>query len=138
MPKVPFDKVSDDIQGGVMPAGVYRFQIVKVRPETTKNHDDMWTLELKVFEGDFRGWTVWDRLVFVEKAYPRIKMLYKQLGLPVDNSTNCEPDDIRGSDVWAEIIIDKYEGKDQNKVTFGGYHSSHKPENAEDKNDLPF
>jgi len=125
--RLNMDTISDAIQGDVLAPGVYKFRIAKVTVGETKNGDEMWTLELKEVGGDSM---VWDRLVFIKAALPRIKMLYKQVGLPVEGTIDCTPADIMDMSLYAEIQVVKYNNEDQNKVTFGGYHHSHVPEGA--------
>jgi hypothetical protein len=49
-------------------------------------------LALEVAEGDDTGAWIWDNLVMNKGGFPRVKMLYRQLGLPVEGEFELDPD----------------------------------------------
>ena len=150
MPRYNMDGVSEDGYVDAIPAGVYRLRIAKVKPDTSKAGDEMWTLELKVAEGEHKGHMIWDRLVFTAKGAGRIKMMFKQLGLPVEGEVNFETSDILNMLVYAVVAEGEWDNKKRNEITFDGYHQQYMPEGAvvgeqapvaagtNDDSDLPF
>lgn len=130
--RVNFDGVDDsgDQNYPVIRAGVYRFQVVDGDEVSTKKGDPMWKLRLEVDLGEHLGHVVWDNLVGRGPGLSRVKMLYKQLGLPCEGDQELAVSDVVGLSVWAEIDIDEYEGKRRNVVTFAGYHQKHIPAGA--------
>ncbi len=124
MPELDFDLIPDS---ALMPAGVYDCTISNVATdERTKNGDEMWILTLTVSKGPYLARSIFDRLVFSERALPRIKLICSRLGIPVKGKFNLEPRHLRGKDVQVVVEIDErtFDGKllKSNKVTFDGYN----------------
>lgn len=83
--------------GSLLSPGIYDFEIVKATETTSKaSGNDMIALEVKVYDTDGRGQTVFDYLVGTEKAQYKVRHCAASVGL-LDHYETGELD--------AEILI---------------------------------
>ena len=73
MPKVNFKDVDDSQQFTVIPEGEYVAEIAKVEETKSKKNDDMWKVQFKIIDGEYKGTTIFNYLVFNEGGYGNIK-----------------------------------------------------------------
>ena len=55
MPRVNFKEVDEEQQFTIIPEGEYVAEIKKVEETKTKKDDDMWKVQFKIIDGDFKG-----------------------------------------------------------------------------------
>jgi hypothetical protein len=129
MPKVNFKDVDETQQFTVIPEGDYVAEIVKVEETKSKKDDDMWKVQFKIIEGEYKGTTIFNYLVFNEGGYGNIKKLYKEIGgFDLAKTHNCVPSDIEGEKVVITVQIGEYTKQDgttvkNNSIPFGGFKS---------------
>lgn len=129
MPKVNFKNVDENKTFTVIPEGQYPAEIVKVEETTTKNSDDMWKVQFKIIDGEYKGTSIFTYLVFNEGGYGNIKKLYKEIGgFDLAKTHNCVPSDIEGEKLLITVTIGEYTNKNgekvkNNSIPFGGFKS---------------
>lgn len=139
MPKVKFQDVDENQTFTVIPEGDYVAEIIKVDETKTKNDDDMWKVQFKVLDGDFKGTSIFTYLVFNDGGYGNIKKLYKEIGgFDLAKTHNCVPSDIEGEKVIITVNIGEYTNKDgqkvkNNSIPYGGFKSISDEEKSEDE-----
>lgn len=124
--EIDFDKVDEASSFDPIPEEWYLSQLAEVEETTTKAGDPMWKLKWEIIQGEFEGRFVWDNLVFVEKAYGRVKLLLRRCGVDTTGRIKVVPAMIEGKTVklFAEIneyVDDQGKTKRNNKVSFDGY-----------------
>lgn len=129
MPKVNFKNVDENKTFTVIPEGQYPAKIVKVEETTTKNSDDMWKVQFKIIDGEYKGTSIFTYLVFNEGGYGNIKKLYKEIGgFDLAKTHNCVPSDVEGEKLLITVTIGEYTNKNgekvkNNSIPFGGFKS---------------
>lgn len=129
MPKVNFKNVDEKKTFTVIPEGQYAAEIVKVEETTTKNEDDMWKVQFKIIDGEYKGTSIFTYLVFNEGGYGNIKKLYKEIGgFDLAKTHNCVPSDVEGEKLLITVTIGEYTNKNgekvkNNSIPFGGFKS---------------
>lgn len=125
MPRVDFPNIDE---GGrtVVPDGEYVVTVDEVVPKTTKNGDEMWTLWLKIANGEHEGAIIFDNMTFSEKGNGRVKLICSRLGLDVTQAMNLEPRNLIGRHARVTVYTREYianngEPKKANAVPFDGY-----------------
>lgn len=148
MPQINWPEVPD--ANSPVPEGVYRVEVDTVNVSFNINKDEMWTVGFKIVSGSYVGRKIVDRLVWSEKAMPRVKIAMSALGIDTSGVSNVTPDDIKGKRCVLDVVvvekIDRKPGQEpktyhNNKVTFAGYSAidtAHVPPPADDDEDLPF
>lgn len=112
----------------VAPEGVYTLQI-KTATDTskeghllkTKNGDPYVKVKCEINNGEFKGTPVWHNITFLpaEKkgAGMAIKWL-KTIGEPWEGEFDVMPDNWVGHIFKAKLIVDTYEGKSRNEISY--------------------
>lgn len=119
--KVNWDEVPESGGFEPLPPGTYRGEIKNVDERTTRAGDPMWHLDIKVLQGEHRGRHVFDNLFFSKSGLRRVKNVGKQLGLPVEGTSELRPSDLVGLRVRVIVELEEYEGRQRNAVTYNGY-----------------
>lgn len=116
-----FTPKSEEELGGdrvVFPAGDYEAMVYKASEETSKSGNDMIKLQLEIF--DPKGGPsafVFDYLVATEKALFKIRHFCDSAGmLDLYESGSLYADACIDANVMVKLVVEKYEGDDQNKV----------------------
>lgn len=148
MPKVNWPDVRDADNFSPAPPGTYRVKVAKVDVGKSQSLDEMWTIELTIVAGDYKGKKIIDRLTFSPQGLPRVKIAAKAFGIDVSKESNFNPVDILthhcNVDVTVEDYVSRKPGQEaktyqNNKVAFAGYHALGSVSNAEEADDdLPF
>ena len=119
MPKVTLTKDEGNHRvRELLAPGNYELEIVDHEFGITQKGDDKLTLRLVNEEGDCY---VWCHLMFTEKTSWKVKSLLRALnigeeGVEVDvNEDMCSR--MKGTKVWANVNIDEYNGKRNNRIT---------------------
>lgn len=126
MPVIDFSQIKDEQGRSLLPDGTYLCRVLDVVPEQTKAGDECWRLDLEVIEGDYAKRRIFDRLVFSEKALPRVKFICSRLGLDTSGEVDLRLehllDRIACVTVFTEEIVSN-DGlkKKVNKVPWDGY-----------------
>ena len=129
MPRVNFKNVDEKKTFTVIPEGQYPAEIVKVEEKITKNSDDMWKVQFKIIDGEYKGTSIFTYLVFNEGGYGNIKKLYKEIGgFDLAKTHNCVPSDVEGEKLLITVTIGEYTNKNgekvkNNSIPFGGFKS---------------
>lgn len=126
MTMINWDNVDESCVNGLLEPGDYLVKIATIENKTTRAGDQMWRLRLDVQDEENKNLSVWDNLVFVEKALPRIKMLFSRIGIDLSGNQEVYPSQLIGQFIVAEISIEEYrlstgEARKKNVVTFAGY-----------------
>lgn len=125
-PQVNFDDVPDPEDFSPVPPGRYECRISDVEEATSKNGNLMWNLTLTIEDGEYYGRRIFDRLVFAEKALPRVKLVCQRLGLDTEGTVDLVPSMLRGKKAIVSVEIETYtndagEERKRNVVPFSGY-----------------
>jgi hypothetical protein len=112
-----------------MPEGLYYLSITdgleKDEPGKTLQHE----LEFTVQTGEFAGRKFKHWFVASEKMVPYIKHFYMVCG--AQDFSNLNPADFVGKTLCADVIVDEYNNKKNNKLALGMYYEwNGKPETA--------
>jgi hypothetical protein len=127
MPKIEFDKIDDANIYEPIPAGRYLCELAEIKETATKNGDEMWELKFVVLEsGLYENRIIFDRMVFSEKAMPRIKLICSRLGIDTTRSMDLLPANLLYKRCYLHVVIEDYtdyEGiqKKRNIVPYAGY-----------------
>ena len=107
------------------PAGFYNLLITDCKKETTKaENGEMMVFEFQIVDGKYKGKKLWDyinianpsKVCVVEIGMSAIKTIRKFTGLN-ENTFDCEnAQEYVGKVVGAKLVIDTYNGNDNNKV----------------------
>lgn len=98
-------------------------QVEYVEPASEDKYPYL-NVQLEISEGEFEGRKLWTILSFSPKALWRMKQVFENLGLPidevefeVDEDTNMVIDpELAGMPAIAVVTVEKYENKDRNRV----------------------
>lgn len=119
-------KVSDFVS---VPAGTYLCRVGQVRPGTTRNGDERWSISLVIAEGRFAGkQAAWDNLVFSPRGLARVRLVFEAFGLPSSGKVDVEPSDLEGCTALVEVRPAEYAAAGgpvirRNEVPYAGYRS---------------
>ena len=144
MPHIDFSAINESQGFEPLPAGQYRVVVTDVEERETKAGDEMWNLSLTVLEGDHRDRMIFDRLVFTQRAYPRVKLVCARLNVDVSKALDLVPSMLLDRTALVTVEIHEYqdssgETKRTNRVTYGGWERDPGPqEEATDPESLPF
>lgn len=131
MPKVDFGGVKDpeDKSFDPLPEGTYHCKVYQVKTGTTKDgSSEMWRVQYAVVNGEHQNRRIFDNIVWSEKAYPRLKLIFKRMGFNVSGVLDLSPGDIVDKEVMIEVELSEYEDregniKQRNVVPYGGYEA---------------
>lgn len=100
---------------GTLKDGVYLLQITDAEEVTARSGNEMIKLTMNVVVGGKpNGRTIFDNLVFTEKAQWKFDNLHDALEVEEGKEIDCRY--YRSKRVYASLITDAYEGKVNNKV----------------------
>lgn len=126
MPDVDFSQVEDAEDYSPLPAGKYLCKVTEIEQKRTLADDEMWRLRLTVVEGEHQGRSVFDNMVFSERAMKRVKLMCSRMGLDVSGFVALTPKTLQGRKVVVTVEVGTYqdnEGNEKlsNSVPFAGY-----------------
>ena len=139
MPTIDIDKLPDAVEFALVPEGEYLLEVVESLPGNTINSDEMYTLKLKIQDGEYVNQNVIDRVVFAStgKAASRLKHVLKNFGF--SGKASITPDSFLGVRVYGKVKHREYEGKTYANIDFMGYRSIEKSmDETTGGEDLPF
>lgn len=119
-------QVSDYVS---VPAGTYLCRVGQVRPGTTRNGDERWSISLVIAEGHFAGkQAAWDNLVFSPRGLARVRLVFEAFGLPSSGKVDVEPTDLEGCTAFVEVRPAEYTAAGgpvirRNEVPYAGYRA---------------
>ncbi len=119
-------KVSDFVS---VPAGTYLCRVGQVRPGTTRNGDERWSISLVIAEGQFAGkQAAWDNLVFSPRGLARVRLVFEAFGLPSSGRVDVMPSDLEGCTAFVEVRPAEYAAAGgpvirRNEVPYAGYRA---------------
>ena len=125
--KLDFKKIPDVQEFPPIPEGQYLCQLESVEESATQTGNEMWTVRFVVEDGPHRGRYLWDRLVFSDAAFPRVKLFASSLGIDVSGELDFNPQLVTGRSCYVTVGIEEYEGKQRNKVPFHGFAPADTP-----------
>lgn len=105
-----------------MPRGKYAVIVDEVEYTESKNGNPMWSMKLKVTEGEFENRVLYTHAVFTAKALFRVKQILQALGCtellegPFDPQEVADEGRLIGLVAEAQVTQEKYEGKTRNSV----------------------
>lgn len=126
--------------GGGRPCRDGRWKMYPTSCELTESSagNDMLKFRWKVTSGPDKGAVVWDNVSLTPQALWRLKTLMETMGMDVpDGSLDIDPDDFVGEDneIVCEISNEKYQGKDQPRITGFGGEETEAEDDEEDEED---
>ena len=132
MPHVDFPNIPDGEEFEPIPAGDYLCKCTDVEVGESRNDNEMWTLTWTVEEGEYRDRRIFDRLVFTEKAMPRIKLVCNRLGIDTSGPMNLSSWMLEGRLAEVTVFIESYQRDDgeerkRNTVPYRGYEYVDQP-----------
>lgn len=124
-----FSSVDDDRDEFVLvPEGTYAVRIAEARESRGRDGSEHWGLRLEVTEGDWVGKTAsWDWLVWSERGIPRIKRVFRALGLDVEGELSVVPADLLNLQACVQVGVEEREDPHtgrravRNRVPYDGY-----------------
>lgn len=126
--------------GGGRPCRDGRWKAYPTAVELTESEssgNEYFKFRWKITSGPDKGATVWDNVSLTPQALWRLKTLMETMDMDVPNGVvEVDPDDFVGEDneIVIEITNEKYQGKDQPRITgFGGEET----EEDDDDDDKP-
>ncbi len=125
--------------GGGRPCRDGRWKAYPTSCEMTESStgNDMLKFRWKITSGPDKGAVVWDNCSLTPQALWRLKTLMETMDMEVpDGVMEVDPDDFVGEDheIVIEITNEKYQGKDQPRITgFGGEESEEEDPEDDDK-----
>lgn len=132
MPHVDFPNIPDDKDFAPIPAGDYFCKCTDVEVGESSNGNEMWTLTWTIQEGEYQQRRLFDRLVFTEKAMPRIKLVCSRLGIDTSGPMNLSSWMFEGRLATITTFVESYTTKDgeerkRNTVPYRGYEYVDQP-----------
>jgi hypothetical protein len=113
-----FTNVQETQNFVTVPEGTHVCQVAEVRPGTTKEGAERWSLRLVVATGDHAGHTAaWDALVWNDKCAYRVKRALEALGFDVAGETSIEPQDLVGRRARVTLNTSRFEDPATGRVT---------------------
>ena len=112
-----------------VPAGTYLCRVGQVRPGTTRNGDERWSISLVIAEGQFAGkQAAWDNLVFSPRGLARVRLVFQAFWLPSSGKVAVEPSDLEGCTAFVEVRPAEYTAAGgpvirRNEVPYAGYRA---------------
>lgn len=92
-----------------VPAGSYRVRVDEVRPGTTREGSERWSMLLRVSEGPYAGrLAAWDSIVFRVRGRIRARAVLDALGLPKQGRIVVDPDDLLGREAIVDVQTAEY------------------------------
>lgn len=143
MPEMDFNKIDDMESFSPVPKGKYFCNLTEIEDDkTTQNGDEMWRLKFTVTQGEYKGRSIWDNLIFSENAKKRVKFICARLGLDVSGKIDLTPITIINKTCFIttdveEYIDDKGKTKERNTVLFDGYERADTIQVEEDGEPTP-
>ena len=146
MPRLPKGEMAGDFTP--VPDGSYLCEVAEVRDRNedggsleTQHGDDMFRIRFEIVRGPYAGRNIWDNMVFSEKAYPRVRLMCKRMGIDISEDVDVTPQLLMGRQVIVTTIIEERpneegEMRKYNVVPFAGYEPAE--EGRAGKSDLPF
>ena len=131
MPRIPSDSEMPDDNGLTFAPGIYQVEIQECKNTKKdgsrlldKTGTEFWNITLSIItKGPVYGKLVFDNIFFTENLISRAKSIFKAFDFPTKDGLNADnPKMMVGRIAYADIIVDDYNGKRQNKVKFfNGY-----------------
>jgi hypothetical protein len=151
MPRINFNEIEDVDEFSPLPEGNYLCELVGVEESRTNDDEhEMWKLKFKVVEkGSYANRIIFDNMTFYEdpKQNKRVKFICSRLGMNmVGDDIDLQPSDILNRLTIIMPTIEEYNGKDRNKIPWGGYKLYEEQEaititgenNDASEDDIPF
>jgi hypothetical protein len=144
MPHIDFSAIEEPQDFTPIPTGRYRASVSDVEESATRHGDEMWKVKFTILDGDCEGRTVFDNIVFSEKAYPRLKMFCSRLGVDVKGAVDLAPEMLLDKTCLLTVEEGEYQDRDGNAkpcntVPFAGYEVDPGPStNGESGDGDPF
>ena len=109
-----------------IPPGQYACELKTVEERKSAAGHPYWALQWAVSEGQFKGATVFDFMVFSAKGLPRLKLLCQVSGIDVKGMVDLKPETLLGARARVSVVTNEYqdrEGKARtgNKASYFGY-----------------
>lgn len=107
--------------GRKVPDGDYVAEIHECKLAESKEGNEMLKIQWKISGPSCKGAIVFDNVSLLPQALWRLKTLLECLGEDVpDGVLELDPSDLEGKEARLEITNEKYEGKDQPRITSYG------------------
>ncbi|KJU86015.1 protein containing DUF669 [Candidatus Magnetobacterium bavaricum] len=121
-----FTDIEDINDFSPLPEGKYLCKVESVDIKQNKDSNDMWSLKLKVIEGEYGGRFIFDNMVFSANGIKRIKHILKAMGFDVSGKLKLSTDKLIDRQVFVDTVVEDYdnaagEKRKKSKVTFAGY-----------------
>ena len=104
----------------VLPTDIYPAVITNIEEKTGKTSGQPYlNIEMTVSEGDYEGRKLFGMVSFSPKAAFKVKEFLIACGVDAEElggNYDVEPEDYIGTELIASVIVDQYEGKENNKV----------------------
>lgn len=103
----------------IVPPGDYKLKVIAAKDDTSKTGNDMIELQLRIIHDDgSNGPSLFDYLVFTQSSFWKVDAFLKSADKhPGEGqSVNVNADDLIGYEVRATLKVEKYDGKESNKV----------------------
>ena len=104
----------------VMPTDIYPVVITGIEERAGKTSGLPYlNVEMAVTEGEYEGRKLWGMVSFSPKAAFKVKEFLVACGVSaeeLEGNYDVEPEDYIGIEILASVIVDQYNGKENNKV----------------------
>lgn len=114
----------------------YRVRVEDAQPTTAASGNPMVNLQLQITKGEYKGYTIIDRLVSTEKALFRVVNFLEALGYPTPRKKlNLNPEKWIGKTLDVDVADGKpYQGRVKSEVQ--GYMKAESSDSDSDDTDL--
>ena len=104
----------------VLPTDVYPVVITNIEEKTGKTSGQPYlNIEMTVTEGEYEGRKLWGMVSFSPKAAFKVKEFLIACGVSTEDlggNYDVEPEDYIGTELMISVVVDQYEGRENNKV----------------------
>ncbi len=105
-----FSCIGDQESYVSVPEGVYRCKVADVRPGSSRDGSERWSLRLEVCEGTHAGRTAaWDSITWSERGIYRVKQVLEALGFDASGELEVEIEELLGHHAHVEVQQEEWE-----------------------------
>ncbi len=111
-----------DVVYAILPRAIYPAEIDTVEFGQSSNDNPMWTLRIKITDGEFKGRTLFNHQVFTDAGMPRVKQFLQRVAPELLGQGAIKPSHIadegllEGKACRIRVGTQRYQGQKRNNI----------------------